>query len=110
MARHAGEGASAEERLRIYIRVFLERVAANERDAWINQLITRELAEPTPAFDLIIKQAIRPRIEFLSGLLGELIGCPPTDDRVMRCIASIQSQVLFYLNAGVGRVYSMLNK
>jgi AcrR family transcriptional regulator len=108
MARHAGEGASAEERLRIYIRVFLERVAGNGRDAWIHQLITREMAEPTPAFDLIIKQAIRPRIEYLAGLVAEVIDCAPSDDRVMRCIASLQSQFLFFLNPGVARVYPKL--
>jgi len=109
IARQAGEGGSAEEKLRVYVRVFLERIAANGRDSWIHQLISREMAEPTPAFDLIIKQAIRPRLEYLGGLVGELLGRPPNDDLVMRCIGSIQSQFLFCLIPGVARVYPKFN-
>jgi AcrR family transcriptional regulator len=105
LAMQAGAGESAEQKLRIYIRVFLERVAANGRDSWIHQLITREMSEPTPAFDLIIKHAIRPRLEYLIGVVSELLGSAPDDERVMKCIASIQSQFLFCLNPGVSRVY-----
>ena len=108
-ARQAGEGASAEEKLRIYIRVFLERVAANGRDSWIHQLISREMADPTPAFDLIIKHGIRPRLEYLGGLVSELLGCPPNDPRVIRCVASLQSQLLFLLNPAVARVHPAFN-
>jgi AcrR family transcriptional regulator len=109
IARQAGEGTSAEQKLRIYTKVFLERIAANGRDAWIHQLISREMSEPTPAFELIIRQAIRPRIEYLSGLVSELLGCPSDDVRVSRCVASIQSQFLFCLTPGVGRVFPRLN-
>jgi AcrR family transcriptional regulator len=104
-ARQAGEGASAEEKLRIFSRVFLQRIASNGRDSWIAQLMSREVSEPTPAFDLILKQAIRPRLEYLSGLVSELLDCPPDDERVMRCVASIQSQFVFCLNPGGARVF-----
>jgi AcrR family transcriptional regulator len=109
MARQAGKGESAEQQLRIYVRVFLERIVANERDSWIFLLISREMSEPTPAFDLIIRQAIRPRLKYLGGLVSELLGCPPGDVGVTRCIASIQSQILFCLNPGVARVFPMFN-
>jgi hypothetical protein len=67
------------------------------------------MSEPTPAFDLIIRQAIRPRLKYLGGLVSELLGCPPSDARVIKCIASIQSQVLFCLNPGVARVFPAFN-
>jgi AcrR family transcriptional regulator len=104
VARQAGEGASAEEKLRIYVRVFLERITAKGRDSWIHQLMSREMTNPSPAFDLIVKQGIRPRIEYLAGLVSELLGCPPNDPRVMRAVAGIQSQFLFCLVPGVSRV------
>ena len=104
-ARQAGEGASAEEKLRIYVRVFLQRIAANGRDAWIHRLISREMADPTPAFELIIRHGIRPRLEYLGGLVGELLACPPSDPRVMQSVAALQSQFLFCLNPAVARVY-----
>jgi AcrR family transcriptional regulator len=108
-ARQAGEGASAEEKLRIYIRVFLKRIAENGRDSWIHQLISREMADPTPAFDLIIKQAIRPRLEYLGGLVSELLDCPPKDPRVIRCVAGLQSQFLFCMNPAAARVHPAFN-
>jgi AcrR family transcriptional regulator len=109
IARHASEGAPAEQKLRIYVRVFLQRIAANGRDSWIFQLIRREIADPTPAFDLIIKHAIRPRLEYLGGVVSELLACPPDDARVMKCVASLQSQCLFCLNPAVARVFPRFN-
>jgi AcrR family transcriptional regulator len=108
-AREAAEGSLPEEKLRIYVQVFLQRIAANGRDSWIHQLISREMSDPTPAFDLIIKQAIRPRLEYLGGVVSELLACPTDDPRVMRCVASLQSQFLFWVNPAVARVYPRFN-
>lgn len=109
IARQTAEGAPAEQKLRIYVQVFLQRIAANGRDSWIHQLISREMSDPTPAFDLIIKLAIRPRLEYLGSVVSELLGCPPEDARVMKCVASLQSQFLFWLNPAVARVYPRFN-
>jgi AcrR family transcriptional regulator len=108
-ARQAGEGSSAEQKLRIYVQVFLQRIAANNRDSWIHQLISREMSDPTPAFDLIIKHAIRPRLEYLAGVISELLACPPDDARVMKCVASLQSQCLLCLTPAVARVFPKFN-
>jgi AcrR family transcriptional regulator len=105
IAREVGEGRSAEQKLRVYAQVFLERIAANGRESWIYQLINREMSDPTPAFDFIISRAIRPRLEYLGGLVSELLDCPPNDERVRKCVMSIQAQLLFLLNPAVARVY-----
>ena len=94
-AREAGEGQSAEEKLRRFIKIFVHRVLTADTDT-IHRLITREVHDPTPAIDTIVEEGIRPRLEYLSHVLGEMIGCPPTDLRVMRCLASIQSQSIAY--------------
>src|SRR6201982_1165286 len=39
VARQAGEGQTPEERLRRYIRVFLQRVAGHGQGSWIHQLM-----------------------------------------------------------------------
>jgi AcrR family transcriptional regulator len=109
IAREQGAGESAEQQLRIFTRVFLGRIMAHERDSWIHQLISREMSEPTPAFDLIIKQAIRPRIEYLANVVRELLDCPASDPRVTRCVASVHSQFLFWLNPAVTRVFPRLS-
>lgn len=88
-ARAAGAGGGADMRLRAYVRVYLEWVAGSARAAWIHQLIARELMDPTPALDVIVQQAIRPRMQYLCAIVGELLGRPPDDARVTRCAHSI---------------------
>jgi AcrR family transcriptional regulator len=108
-ARAAGEGRPADERLRRYIHVSLCRVVTNGHANWISRLIHREMADPTPAFDTLIDQGIRPRIDDLSGIVAELLGCDVNDERVARCVVSIHSQwVLFVPNPIASRLRSKL--
>jgi AcrR family transcriptional regulator len=95
-ARQAGAGQTAEERLRRYIAVFVHRVLGPGTDT-VHKLINREMNDPTPALDALVEQGVRPRIEYLSGVIAEIIGCAPTDQRVLRCIASVQAQSIAYL-------------
>ena len=62
----------------------------------VHRLITREMNDPTPALDVLVEQGLRPRIEYLSGVIAELIDCDARDPRVLRCVASVQSQVVAY--------------
>ena len=94
-ARLAGEGQTAEEQLRRFIVIFLQRVLA-PRSEPIHRLLAREVSDPTPALDDVVEQAIRPRIELLSRVIGDIIGCDPDDLRVLRCVGSIQAQSLVF--------------
>jgi AcrR family transcriptional regulator len=95
-AREAGAGRRAEERLRRYIVTFVHRVLGAGDDT-VHKLIQREMHDPTPALDALIEQGVRPRVEYMSGLVTEILKCPPSDPRVLRCVASIQSMVIAYL-------------
>jgi AcrR family transcriptional regulator len=95
-ARQAGVGRSAEDQLRRYIGIFVHRLLTSGHDA-VHKLIQREMHDPTPALDVLVEQGVRPRVEYLSGLVAEVIGCPASDARVLRCVASIQAQSLAYL-------------
>jgi AcrR family transcriptional regulator len=95
-ARQAGAGRTAEDQLRRYIAIFVHRLLASGHDA-VHKLIQRELHDPTPALDVLVEQGVRPRVEYLSRLVAEMIGCPTSDPRVLRCVASIQAQSLAYL-------------
>ena len=96
MARQAGSGQSAEEQLRRYIAVFVHRVLGPGSDT-VHKLINREMNDPTPAFDALVEQGVRPRVDYLAGLIAEIIDCSPTDQRVLRCVASVQTQMIAYL-------------
>ena len=97
LARKAGEGRSAEEQLRTYVRTFITRVVAT-RGSWIHQLMTREMSNPTPALDLVISQVIKPRVEYLGGIVAALMGVEPSDPRVMPGVFSVNAQCVTMLN------------
>jgi AcrR family transcriptional regulator len=92
----AGQGGTPEERLRSFIGVFLRRLVGTGRDSWIHNLMSREMADPTPALDLVVEQAIKPRLAYVGGIVAELMGCPPDDPRVVPVIGSIQGQCMLY--------------
>ena len=96
-AVEAAEGQPPDEQLRTFLRAFLRRLLGTDRDDWVHKLINREVADPTPALDMLIDQAIRPRIEYLSRIVAALLGSTESDRRVLRCVASIQLQSAAYL-------------
>src|SRR4029453_12380238 len=76
--REAGSGQAAEEQLTAYVTIFLKRVVA-ARDSWIHQLMMRELSDPTPALDLVLKKVVQPRMAYLREVLSSMFACGPTD-------------------------------
>ena len=108
-ARQAGDGQTAEEQLRRYIAIFVQRVLTPGNDT-VHRLIQREMNDPTPALDALVEQGVRPRVEYLAGLIAEIIGCAPTDQRVLRCVAGVQAQVLSYLPNPIAGRLGLLNK
>ena len=93
-ARQAGEGLPAEERLRRFLTVFVGRLLAAGGRTRIHRLIHREMNDPTPALNRLVERGVRPRMEYLAGLVAEITGRRPSDPRVMRCVFSIQAQSL----------------
>lgn len=104
-AQAAGLGGTPEERLRAYVHVFLERVGGSRaQDSWIHQLMLREMAEPTPALDLVAERVIRPRLEYLASIVAEILRRPAEDDLVRRCVVSIQAQIHAAMPNTLGRL------
>jgi len=95
-ARRAGGGRAPAERLRRYLDVYLHRVLTGAAHGITHRLIGQEIADPTALFDELVERGMRPRIEYLSALVAELIGCGAADPRVAKSVASIQSQTIFY--------------
>lgn len=91
-ARQAGVGLAPEQKLRAYVRVFLQRVAGPGTDSWIHQLMMHEMADPTPAIDLVFEEVVRPRLAYVSEIVAEILDVKPDDDEVQRAVLSIQSQ------------------
>jgi AcrR family transcriptional regulator len=92
----AGRGASPEDQLRAYVRVFLTRLMSTGRHSWIHKLMTRELESPSDAFDLVIREVIEPRHKYLATIIGAISGLPPEDPRVTLAGVSLQAQCLLF--------------
>jgi hypothetical protein len=95
--REAGSGRSADDQLAVYISIFLKRVVA-ARDSWIHQLMMRELSDPTPALDVVMKKVVQPRMAYLREVLASMFNCETNDPRVERCAMSVQAQCLALLS------------
>jgi TetR/AcrR family transcriptional regulator, regulator of cefoperazone and chloramphenicol sensitivity len=95
--REAGLGRPGDEQLAAYVSIFLKRVVA-ARDSWIHRLMVRELSDPTPALDLVIRKVVQPRMAYLREVLAAMFDCDATDPRVERCSMSIQAQCLALLS------------
>jgi AcrR family transcriptional regulator len=96
-ARVAGRGQPAEERLREYIRVSLCRATNSSSAHWISRLIYREMNDPTPAFDALVEQGIRPRLDDLTAIVAEMLGCAPDLPCVLQCVTSIHAQWMLFV-------------
>jgi AcrR family transcriptional regulator len=90
-----GWGSPADQ-LRGFVHHFLCRVLAiNDPDDWRHQLMLREMIHPTSASDVLIREAIRPRFERLTGILRNF--CPAADERRLHALAfSVIGQCLHY--------------
>ena len=94
-AAHAAlEGATPEERLRNYMRVFLSHILGGGKECWQGKLMGREMVDPTPGLDLFIDQVIRPNSRRLGALVSEVMALPADDYRVGMCVGSIQTQLV----------------
>jgi TetR/AcrR family transcriptional regulator, regulator of cefoperazone and chloramphenicol sensitivity len=94
----APASASAEERLRHYVCSYLPLLVRPHGDTeWVQKLMCQEIAEPTPVARWIFEQVVLPRVKYLSAVMAELLDCGEDDERVNRCVISVQAQCLFYL-------------
>jgi AcrR family transcriptional regulator len=95
-ARGAGEGCPPEEKLRRFLAIFLSQLIKPEFAVY-HRLVQRELQDPTPMLDAFATQGIKPRLEYLAGVVAEMMGADPSDERVMQCVGSINAQAVIYM-------------
>ncbi|HEY2434914.1 MAG TPA: CerR family C-terminal domain-containing protein [Vicinamibacterales bacterium] len=95
-ARAAGAGCPPEEQLRRFLVVFLTRIL-EPGHAMVHRLLQREVQDPTPLLDEVAQRGIRPRLEYLSGIVAAMIGARPDEAHVLQCVGSINAQAIIYM-------------
>ena len=84
------------QRLRLFLRDFMVMLLDETNPSSQCRIMARELADPTPALDKIVREAIAPLHEFLAKLVREIVGDKVGDAELRRCVHSIVGQCLFY--------------
>ena len=84
------------EQLKGFIGHFLKRVlSVHEEQSWHRTIMLRELLRPTQASETLVREVIRPKFDFLKGLLHKI--CPEADDRRLNALAfSVVGQCMHY--------------
>ncbi len=85
-----------EARLRSFIRDFMLMLLDEKTPSSQCQIMARELADPSPALDKIVREAIAPLHKFLGELVREIVGDKTSEAELRRCVHSILGQCLFY--------------
>lgn len=94
LSQRAGDGLSPEDQIRQFVRVFVSRITGQGPTSWIHKLMAREMEKPTEALEQVMQQVVKPRLDYLCGVVGAIMNLPPGDPRVKRCVGSLQSQCL----------------
>ena len=88
--------ASADQRLRAFIRGFVFRVLEPGPGAWHGRLMMWEMVEPTHVLGEHFAPIIRPLYQRLTGIVTELLGPNAAPERVKLCCLSVLGQCTFY--------------
>ncbi len=88
--------APAEERLEAFVMNLLSQLLSEGRGATYTRLVAREMVDATDALTRVIEEGIRPQVDLLLEVLGDLLGPGADESLTRRCVSSIIGQCLFY--------------
>ena len=90
-----------EDKLRVFILTFLKiiYVIDTELDADLASIFSKEIANPSPFLDEMVKRYLAPANEELNEIIGEIIGEKSSRSVLRDCEASIMGQIYYHLLA-----------
>lgn len=91
--------AGAADKLRLLFRQIVGEVAQRDQGAWELRVLSRELMAPTPLMDRMMKNQVVPKARMMTGMIGDILGVPPTHPAVSRSTVSIIGPCFFLLIA-----------
>jgi AcrR family transcriptional regulator len=88
--------APAEKRLHAFVLSFLYRLLDDGRPAWHAKIMSRDMAEPTAAMDVLVDEQIKPHFAYVRQVVLELLGPKTAEETARLCAQSVVGQCLFY--------------
>jgi AcrR family transcriptional regulator len=98
---------TAEERLSAHVESFVARLFDRGRPAWHAKLMTREMVDPTPELDRLVRERISVNHARIGELVREILGAAADPETVRLSVLSIVGQCVFYRHSApvVTRLY-----
>ena len=96
LAVKAASSGTPEERLRAFIGVVIRRLLETSGHEWLQRFVAREMADPTPALASFVDRGMKPRLDQLGIIIGDILQLPPTDPQVIECVTSVHAQMLMF--------------
>lgn len=92
-------GTPPQQKLRDFIRTMLERVLQIDPNSWQEELLLREVLNPTPVCHPMIRRHFQTGMELLGGICRELFSTEVPEDVLLRTMLSIVAQCVYYRTA-----------
>lgn len=96
---NAQADACPKVRFRLFLQDFLMLLLDENNPSSQCQIMAHELADPTPALDQIVQEAIAPLHQFLSKLVREIVGDTVNEAQLRHIVSSIFGQCAHYRHA-----------
>ncbi len=100
-----------KEGLRLYIETMLKKMLMPGKFSWKGTLMAREMVDPSPVLDEVVKTWVKPLADELNRIVSEIIKQPTDSMAVRLCASSVFGQIFFHKHGQQinRRLYSDLN-
>ncbi len=87
---------TADQQLKLVIETILQRLLTKESVGWEDQLMMREMHEPTEAFRELVEEYFRPQFDCLLIIVQSLVGHKLPAHQFEQLVLSIVGQCVYY--------------
>ena len=98
LQRIASSGLSAPQRLHALLTGLVQR--AQQPEAWAPRVLARELLAPSSHLQVLLAEAIPPKIIVVAQMLSEISGIPIDDPALLRCLLSVAAPCMMLIVIG----------
>lgn len=100
LQRIAGSALSAEQRLYELLAGLVQR--AQQPEAWAPRVLARELLAPSSHLQVLMEEAIPPKMMAVAQILSEISGIPATEPALLHCLLSVAAPCMMLIVIGRG--------
>lgn len=100
LQRIASSALNAEQRLYELLAGLVQR--AQQPEAWAPRVLARELLAPSSHLQVLMEEAVPPKMMAVAHILSEISGIPATEPALLRCLLSVAAPCMMLIVIGRG--------